>query len=505
MKLVGTLAALGVAALSVAQYAGVKPVPRAYKPGFATITEASAKDILTFLAGPDFKGRSPRTYDYMAAAGWVAGELHALGLKPGGDAGSYFQYFTLQDVILLPEETSLTLPDGTVVPYGPQFSCTASEDADGEVQFAFLRAPQGSEPGKLDLRALKGRWLMFNSAEVRAHAAFYADLMANKPYYGFKGVITVVPDGDRKPTPRPDKRVKDAPDPREMPATSITITESIAQRIIAKAGVESYINPNLTIASLETPDAPAKLKTKSKVTGELVTANVVGVLEGDDPVLKSEAVMVGSHLDHVGVRNGQTYFGADDNASGCTANLLMARAFVANPMKPKRSVVFAFYSLEEEGTFGSWAYVSRPAVPMASVIANVNMDMLGRNEEGRGEDPANNTKAVYPGIAKLNSTDLYDLVVANNAYIGLELREDKEDRTDRSDTRNTVLFNIPTLKAFTGEHKDYHRPGDTPDKINWEKFTNIARWLYLCAQDLANRPDKPRFERRRFVAPPPKG
>lgn len=494
MKVAALVSLLVLPLAASAQYSGAKPVSRNWKRGFDSITEAGTKRILNTLAGPDFRGRSPRNGDYMAAAGWVSAQLAQMGLEPAGDNGGYFQRFVLQDVESVPEQSVLAAADGSFTfTAGKDFKADGEYDYDGEFSFAYLRAPAGSDPRTLDLTKLKGRWVIAEPRLATTHPDFWRLLQASRPVIGILGLSSAR--AELSTRSRRNSVVRGAPDPRSIPFLNLELTaETVAK--LARADAANDFLGNANVPTLELGAKTYKATTRVKVLAELESANVVAVLRGSDPNLAREAVLYGSHLDHLGVRNGQTYWGADDNASGCTANLMIAQAMLANPVKPKRSIIFGFWSLEEEGTHGSWAYALKPAVPWSNVVACLNMDMLGRDENTRLEKPENNRKAVYPGIAKLNSTDLYNLVVKQNEFVGLELKEDKEDRTDRSDTRNAVVFGVPTIKTFTGEHEDYHRPGDQLPKINWTKLVNITKWLYLCGQELASQPGRPGFKRR---------
>jgi len=197
-------------------------------------------------------------------------------------------------------------------------------------------------------------------------------------------------------------------------------------------------------------------------------------------------------------------WGADDDGSGTTAVMLIARALMQNKVRPKRSIIIAFWCGEELGTLGSRNYVNHPTFPLEKVISYLNLDMVGRNEEDKrfNEKPENNTTSVYTGSVKFNSSDLYKLLYDTNAYVNLRLKDDHEDRILRTDTANFYNRGIPTLKTFAGEHLDYHKATDTVDKINFEKLTNVAKWIYLTTMELATNPVKPRFERKPFVAAP---
>lgn len=499
MRFLAAVFAIGLTVVAQAQYGGAKPVSRNWKRGFDSINESEAKRILNVLAGPDFRGRSPRNGDYMAAAGYVAEQLRSLGVAPAGDNGGYFQRFVLQDVESVPEQSQLATSDGTTkFIAGQDFKADGEYDYEGDFKFAFVKVPAGASTAKLNLKQLKGRWVIYHAGLPTANMEFFQLMNQSRPVIGILGTSAGRLPSALSTRPRKNAVVKGEPDPRSVPYLNLELTQTTVQKIAELNRAANFLNEASTEASIELGEVTFRAVTKVKVLSELESANVVGILRGADADLSQEAVLYGSHLDHLGVRNGQTYWGADDNGSGCTANLMIAKAIIANPVKPKRSVIFGFWSLEEEGTHGSWAYALKPAVPWKNVVACINMDMLGRNESTRLEKPEDSSKAVYPGIAKLNSVDLYELVVKANEFVRLDLKEDKEDRTDRSDTRNAVVFGVPTLKAFTGEHEDYHRPGDQLPKINWTKLTNITKWLYLCGQELASQPGRPRFERKVF-------
>ena len=238
------------------------------------------------------------------------------------------------------------------------------------------------------------------------------------------------------------------------------------------------------------------LRAKVSRTKWYSTMNVVGKIPGSDPRLSREALVIGAHLDHMGVERGATYWGADDNASGSSAALMIGRALAANPIKPKRTVIIALWSSEERGLFGSQMYAGRPSVPMEDTVAYFNMDMVGRDADFApfGDKPEDNRNAIYIGSAEFSSPELYKFLKETNRYVGLNLRDDKNDRTRRSDTGSFYDKGVPVLKAFTGEHKDYHKPTDTPDKLNYPKMARVARWLYLSAAELASANWRPSFD-----------
>ncbi|MBC8065118.1 MAG: M20/M25/M40 family metallo-hydrolase [Chlorobia bacterium] len=486
--------------LALAQYPGAKRVPGDWRSGFNSIKESDAKDILGFLAGPELRGRGSLTPDFFAAAGYVAGELRRLGLTPAGENGSYFQRYDLVRATTVAEGTGIENADGSVkIPFGNDFQVGAISDMEQKVRFAFVNIPPTADLSTFNWESLKGRVVIYTSASAR-NPAFAAKLADAREQLGVEQMILVAQARLSTAVPVRATGVKDYPDPRSSRLNPLRFSQGGIKRIADSIGVTKFFveNPTEFSVELSTAELTVKVKTSPETTPLL---NVLAKMEGSDPAMSKETVMIASHLDHLGVSNDGIRYGADDNGSGCTANLMIAKALLLNPVKPKRSVLFAFWSAEEVGLWGSYAFVSKPTIPLTGISAYFNLDMLGRNEETGVEIAENNVDVVYPGTVLTNSRDFYDRLVANNAFINLRFKPDKTDRTNRTDTRNFVWKGVPTVKVFTGEHPDYHRAGDTIDKINWTKLVNISRWIYLSVADLATRPDRPKFERKPFVAP----
>lgn len=496
-------ACLLLAGAAAAQYPGAKAPPAQWLAGFKAIDVTKAKEILGMLAGPSFRGRSPNNGDFDRAAGYVAARLRLIGIQPAGDDGSYFQYFSMTVARPVPEKCVLRSKDGALkLTYGVDFVANVRDRGEWPTPpVAFLHAPVGTDFKSLPLDSLRGRWV-FLSAATEANVDFASYRVSPEgrtrmPDARFFSAARTLGDPSRFSY----RYVTDHPRPEQPAIGTLSLTAEAIRKIAEAAGATKFVEGGVG-ASLEA--ANLELVLDAEVTKTVQNhVNVVGILPGSDPRLKSEAVVIGSHLDHMGPGAGGTRFGADDNASGCTANLLIAEGMMRNPLKPRRSVIFGFWNLEEEGLHGSWLYVCRPKIDLAKTVAYLNLDMVGRDENRpragvRAED---NRQSVYPGSVKTNSMDLFAILERNNRFVGLTLKDDYEDRTHRSDTRNFFEKGIPTLKVFTGEHEDYHRAGDTVDKINWTKMIAITRWIYLSAQDLASRPDRPKFERKPFVPP----
>ncbi len=252
-----------------------------------------------------------------------------------------------------------------------------------------------------------------------------------------------------------------------------------------------------------------------EVISTQLSKNVVGIVEGSDPKLKDTYVMFGSHLDHVGYRTAATpgrggraggqggaapapaqpavpdliFNGADDDGSGSTGLLGIAKAFATGP-KPKRSVIFVWHTAEESGLLGSRYMADFPVVPLDKVQAQFNIDMIGRN---RDDDPNQGNSVFVIGADRI-STDLHNLVVDTNKALGKPLTLDYEynDPADpnsfytRSDHYSYAAKGIPIAFFFTGTHVDYHGAGDHADKILYPKLTQVAQLVYQAGFNVAN-------------------
>ncbi|NQX90558.1 MAG: M28 family peptidase [Flavobacteriales bacterium] len=233
-------------------------------------------------------------------------------------------------------------------------------------------------------------------------------------------------------------------------------------------------------------------KSIESFTGE----NVLCFIEGSDPLLKNEIVVITSHYDHIGIIDGEINNGADDDGSGTVAVLEMAQAFVQAKKEgngPRRSVLLMTVSGEEKGLLGSEWYSEHPVFPLENTVVDLNVDMIGRVDEAH----ADNENYIYLiGSDKL-STELHAISEeANTTYTNLELDYTYNDPKDpnrfyyRSDHYNFAKHGIPVIFYFSGVHEDYHRPTDTPEKIMYDKLSKVAQLIFFTAWELANRDDR---------------
>ena len=232
------------------------------------------------------------------------------------------------------------------------------------------------------------------------------------------------------------------------------------------------------------------------IKGEAVsTENVVAIIEGSTK--PDEYVVISSHLDHEGIKNGQIYNGADDDGSGSVALLEIAEAFqkAAEAGKgPQRSIIFLHVSGEEKGLLGSKYYTDNPLYPLANTIADFNIDMVGRTDPKRESD---NRNYIYLIGSDRLSTELHEISEeANKATTNIELdytynAEDDPNRFYfRSDHYNFAKNNIPVIFYFNGTHADYHKPTDTVEKIQYDLLEERARLVFYTAWEVANRKDR---------------
>jgi hypothetical protein len=221
---------------------------------------------------------------------------------------------------------------------------------------------------------------------------------------------------------------------------------------------------------------------------ESITQNIIGIVEGTDPRLRNEYVVVGAHYDHIGMGDENSlasttepmiHFGADDNASGTAGVLELAQAFKRKPAK--RSIVFMTFSGEEKGLLGSKHWVSNPTIPINQVAAMINLDMIGRLKDGKLNIQGTGTSSIWPRVIDSAKAGL-PLTVTTTA-----------DGFGPSDHSSFTAKNIPVLFYFTGLHGDYHRPSDTWDKVNADGIATVVKMVEKTVRIIADSAARPEF------------
>jgi hypothetical protein len=290
---------------------------------------------------------------------------------------------------------------------------------------------------------------------------------------------------------------------------TVRVSRQMADEILKLAGTNVEALKQLIAGDLKPHSMALKGVTftvESQVKTKLLrSANVLGYVEGSDPKLKDEVVIIGAHLDHLGKRGEYLYNGADDNGSGSVAVLAIAQAFAANPVKPKRSVLFALWTGEEEGLLGSRNYVLHPYFPLAKTVVNLNLDMVSRKwdksrlammsrmfgeelseEELAAIDPGNLASFAF----KDKSGKIRQAALDNNQYVGLAVlpNEAQDDGIGAggSDHAPFAMKGVSWAFLSAGMTEDYHQPSDSIEKVSKELMEKITRLTYLTAFSLAN-------------------
>ncbi|MDB4738100.1 M28 family metallopeptidase [Flavobacteriaceae bacterium] len=228
---------------------------------------------------------------------------------------------------------------------------------------------------------------------------------------------------------------------------------------------------------------------------EVQTENVIAIIEGSEK--PEEYLVISSHLDHIGIHDGEINNGADDDGSGTVSLLEIAEAFqlaVEAGKGPKRSIIFLHVTGEEKGLLGSKYYTDNPLYPLENTIANLNIDMVGRTDPKRVND---NPNYIYLIGSDRLSMELHEISEeVNKATVNIDLdytynaHDDKNRFYFRSDHYNFAKNNIPVIFYFNGTHADYHRPTDTVEKIEYDLMQTRARLIFATAWELANREER---------------
>lgn len=234
---------------------------------------------------------------------------------------------------------------------------------------------------------------------------------------------------------------------------------------------------------------------------KVATENVVAIIEGSEK--PDEYIVISSHLDHIGIHDGQINNGADDDGSGTVSMLEIAEAFqkaVEDGKGPKRSIVFLHVTGEEKGLLGSKYYTDNPLYPLANTIANLNIDMVGRTDPKR---KSSNPDYIYLIGSDRLSTELHELSEeVNKATVNIELdytfnaHDDPNRFYFRSDHYNFGKNNIPVIFYFNGTHADYHKPTDTVEKIEFDLMKTRAQLIFATAWELANRKNRIKMNKK---------
>jgi len=480
--------------------------------GYESITANDLRAHLTFLSSSELEGRETTYRGQKVAAQYIAAVFWKLGLKPAGGDGSFLQPFSV--IVTKPSaHTTLTVASGSTrqqFTFGKDFLTTATRETTVTAS-ALLVGFQDASLTKDQLETLAGKVVVLFSGR-RVPASDTAAGRASRRFSRFPqaAATILILDEAAGATLESQARamantlekgqmvLKDAP-PRGFRSSApvITVGSEVASVLLRQfKGTPGDLRRIIAADTMFRPTAldgiTATINVKASIE-EKTSENVAALLEGSDPKLKNEYVVFTAHYDHVGVSavDGAIYHGADDDGSGTSTILELAEAFVLNPVKPKRSLLFMTVGWSEKGLLGSSYYSDHPLFPLEQTIANINMDMVGRIDKKHTD--ANDKRYVYVIGSDKISMELDSLVTgANKQTVRLSLDYLYNDDNDpnqfyrRSDHYNFARKGVPIVFFFTGVHEDYHRPTDTVDKILFENMVDIGRLAYVTGWKVAN-------------------
>ena len=510
------------------------------------ITAARMRADLEFLSGDGFRGRLTNTPENALALEWMKARFQRLGLKPMGANGTYFLPYDLS-IGSLGAGNELTITSGgaasryTVANGFYPHRYSAATTASGDVVFAHfgIRAPAlgyddltgdvrgkillvlDHEPGENDSTSV------FDGVVTSEYTNPLKKALAAQAA-GAAGVL-VVTDVQNHQAPQNFENALRAywPEtpPRFLPYTLAAwanrltipvgqISVAVADSLVRGTG-KSLLELGRSSESVRGSATQALPGVRATLTTVVVRTavpdrNVVAAIEGSDPRLKDEWIVITGHVDHNGAVGDTIFHGADDNGSGAVALLAIAEAYAeaaASGRRPKRSVLFLATNSEERGPLmGSWGYTEAPSVPLEKTAAMLNMDMIGRNEEVpenggarfRGlpvQSSASNENSVT--LLGWSRSSLTADVERANARYKLTLKKNYDNNVSqlirRSDSWPFLQHGVPAIWFHTGLHPDYHLVTDQADRINYPKMERIARLVHQTSWDLANAATRPRL------------
>ncbi len=481
-----------------------------------TITSQDLMGHVRFLASDEMRGRNAPSPELEKCADYISDEFRSYGLKPSGDSGSYYQVFYLQRNSL-----DLSKPGGKPViafalsgngkkteyklrsDYVPLYDTgdnsvnapvvfagygiTAPElnyndytgmDVKGKIVLVMTGEPQHNDPNSV-----------FNGKKMTEYASKEAKIK-NAMKQGAVGLMLVKSRLGKKPeniwpSLLGVKVVKSHPtlySNSENNIPAVYIHTRIAEKILKTKikVIVKNINKDLKPKSFEIPGVKTDLSVKLK-REKIPVKNVLGLVEGSDPELKDEVVIIGGHYDHIGVRNDSVFNGADDNASGTASVLELAEAFASSGKKPARSILFITFTAEELGLVGSEYYTDNPVIPLEKTTAMLNIDMIGRNDPDEifiidmGRNP-----------------DLKSVIQKANTPFGLKLSFIPSIPMGNSDHYPFAQKGIPVLGYYSNDNEDTHQPGDDIEKLLPGKMERVTKLVFLTAKAVANSKTRPK-------------
>ena len=461
----------------------------------ATITEADVKRRIDIVADDSMGGRDTPSRGLDLTARWVADEFKRFGLKAASASGDYILPYKITTRRVDSAQSSVTFA-------GPGAAFTL-----GVGTGAAVAVPGGS--GEFPVVLLGGGIDSATTAQIKGKAVvwvadwktgFPAD--ANKVLQaafvgGAKLLVAVInnPAAFGQLANQPPQR--DPPvlgdGPREGLSVFLANEATVVAQVPDAATQFAQIRAATTPTVVPAPEWTAKSVVRDTILNTSLAPNVAAIVEGTDPALKNEYIVVSAHMDHVGSDckgsgpQDKICNGADDDGSGTVGIVELAEAFAQTGARPKRSVLFLGVSGEEKGLWGSGQFAKNPPVPIGAIVADLNIDMIGRNWKDT---------VVAIGMQHSDLGATLTKVAAAHPELKMAAIDDRwpeENLYVRSDHYNFALKGVPILFFTSGLHDDYHAVTDTPDKIDAEKEARILQLIFHLATTIGNTPERPKW------------
>jgi hypothetical protein len=508
--------------------------------GAEGITAAQLKDYLYFVASDEMEGRNTPSRGLDTTAKFIAMNLSRWGFKPAGDDGTFFQKIALKRTATDAAKTILDI-GGQRLAYGSDYfaSAGAAKLAGAPMVYVgngwFIKSKNIDAYQGIDVKGktvvIYGNDFPRGVAQTDLTGQRGVDWIDPATYARQKGASAIViitsPEMEsdwqksREQIERGSISVEKFQannQPRFQRLPTIYLSRKAAENLFQSESSSFAQVSQADVAGFNF-NAAKSLNFSEETAGEtLYTQNVVAIWEGSDPVLRNEMVAVGAHYDHVGnspsmgcrpVNGDSLCNGADDDGSGTVGVLSIAEALAKAPKKPKRSVLFVWHCGEEKGLWGSRYFAQYPtsSVDLSKVVAQLNIDMIGRSKKAGDTNPKNaelsGENEIYVIGSKMMSTQLGDLSEAvNKSYLNIQYNYRYDDPKDpnrfffRSDHFNYAQKGIPIIFWFDGVHEDYHQPGDSPDKIDYNKMEKVSRTVFATMYELADAKSRPTVDKQ---------
>ena len=468
-----------------------------------TITEEDILRRLSVIAHDSMLGRATPSPELDEVARWAAAEFEKTGLRPAFSEG-WVQEYTIRTEV--PDfETSAASLGGRSLAFGESVGMPFGPQAESEVDAPLLV-----------ISGIRG-WQRSLAVEELAGAAVL--IVGNRDEPGPRSqdalqMFNLIRDAN----PALVVFAVDLPDQDWAAAiehqgeTSVTrplgfggvpvlsVRDQVLQGPLHEKGIdlaELRDRAGGTVQTIAVPDLPVRASVRNRVLVSESAPNVAALLPGSDSALADEVIVLSAHMDHVGVgrpdaAGDSIYNGADDDASGTVTIIEVAEALASLDPAPRRSFVFLLVSGEEQGLWGSRWFAEHPPVPMSDMVANLNLDMVGRNWDDtivvigkEHSDLGSTLSTVNDRHPELRMQAIDDLWPEDGYYF-------------RSDHYNFASRGVPVLFFFNGIHGDYHEPGDEVDKIDGEKTARIGRLVYYLGLEIASRDVRPRWDPKSY-------